>query len=241
MIFERRRYTARAGMHDEFIRLQRVRGFDGAIGAIMARLIGYFTTVSGASEQFVHLYRYDDFTDWLNRLHGLYGVPELEPYFRDVRPILSSQETDFFLPAPIDDLVPLWSGRNDWLPDSGRRLWDLRERPDLVVEESTIALVPGGLPRFWSALEELGPEMPSPPRRDRLATWHSMTGRLHVVVSYTVFASMADRDAFHVARRANDATMAFAVATRDAIIANETAYLKPVQVPEMSPMFLLDK
>ncbi len=49
MIFERRRYTTRAGMHDEFIRLQRDRGFDGAISAIMARLIGYFTTVSGAS------------------------------------------------------------------------------------------------------------------------------------------------------------------------------------------------
>ena len=41
MIFERRRYTVRAGMHSEFIRLQHVRGFDGAIGAIMSRLIGY--------------------------------------------------------------------------------------------------------------------------------------------------------------------------------------------------------
>ena len=41
MIFERRRYTVRVGMHNEFIRLQHVRGFDGAIGAIMSRLIGY--------------------------------------------------------------------------------------------------------------------------------------------------------------------------------------------------------
>ena len=136
MIFERRRYTARAGMHDEFIRLQQARGFDGAIAAIMARLIGYFTTVSGASEQFVHLYRYDDFDDWVTRLHGLYGVAELEPYFRAVRPILIRQQTEFFLPAPIDELNPLWSAGEDWLPGAGGRKWDLRETPDLMVEET---------------------------------------------------------------------------------------------------------
>ena len=63
MIFERRRYTVRAEMQNEFIRLQHVRGFDGAIGAIMARLIGYFSIVSGSMEGFIHLYRYDDFAD----------------------------------------------------------------------------------------------------------------------------------------------------------------------------------
>ena len=59
MIFERRRYTVRADMRNEFIRLQHVRVFDGAIGAIMARLIGYFSTVSDATENFIHPYRYD--------------------------------------------------------------------------------------------------------------------------------------------------------------------------------------
>jgi hypothetical protein len=241
MIFERRRYTAREGMFDEFIRLQHVRGFDGAIGAIMARLIGYFSTVSGASEQFVHLYRYDDFADWVDRLHGLYGAAELEPYFRAVRPILSKQETDFFVAAPIDDLIPLWSGENDWLPGPERQLWDLRTSPDLIVEESTVSLAPGGLPRFWSAMKEFGPEIPSAPKNDRLATWHAMTGRLHMVVSYTVFASMADREALLDARRSARATAAFAEAVRDVVVSNETAYLKPVPVAEMSPMFLLDK
>ena len=97
MIFERRRYTVRAKMQNEFIRLQRVRGFDCAIGAIMARLIGYFSIVSGASEGFIHLYRYDDLGDWLTRLHGLYDVPELQSYFFAVRQILFRQENDFFL------------------------------------------------------------------------------------------------------------------------------------------------
>ena len=240
MIFERRRYTARAGMHDEFIRLQRVRGFDGAISAIMARLIGYFTTVSGASEQFVHLYRYDDLTDWVDRLHGLYGVALLEPYFLAVRPILSSQESEFFFRAPIDELIPLWSGDNDWLPGPGGHVWDLREIPDLIIEETTVTLVPGGLPRYWAAMEEFGSELPAPPRHDRLATLHAMTGRLHVVVSYTVFPSMADRDAFHEESRTGDATIAFDNSIRDAVVAIETAFLRPVGVPEMSPMFGLD-
>lgn len=240
MIFERRRYTARAGMHDEFIRLQHIRGFNGAIGAIMARLIGYFTTVSGASEQFVHLYRYDDFADWVTRLHGLYDVPELQPYFLAVRPILSRQESEFFLPAPIDELIPLWSGENDWLPSGEGHSWDLRESPDLIVEETTVALVPGGLPRYWAAMEEFGSVLPSPPRQDTLATWHAMTGRLHVVVSYVVFRSMADRDAFRAAGRENDTRIAFDDAVRDIVVAHETAFLRPVRVPEMSPMFVLD-
>ena len=239
MIFERRRYTAHVGKHDEFIRLQQARGFDGAIAAIMARLIGYFTTVSGASEQFVHLYRYDDFDDWVTRLHGLYGVAELEPYFRAVRPILIRQQTEFFLPAPIDELNPLWSAGEDWLPGAGGRKWDLRETPDLMVEETTVALAPGGLPRYWAAMEELG-SPPSPRERDMLATWHAMTGRLHVVVGYAVFHSMADREACHAAARESDAMAAFDDAVRDVVVARETALLRPVRVAEMSPLFAID-
>ena len=240
MIFERRRYTARAGMHDEFIRLQHVRGFDGAVSAIMSRLIGYFSAVSGASEQIVHLYRYDDFADWVKRLHGLYNVPELESYFLAVRPILSRQESEFFLPAPIDDLIPLWSGDSDWLPGAGRHNWNLRDAPDLIVEETTISLFPGGLPRYWAAIGEFGSALPTPPRHDILATWHAMTGQLHVVVSYVVFRSMADRDAFRATTRANDARIAFDDAVRDMVVAHETAFLRPVRVSEMSPMFVLD-
>ena len=119
-------------------------------------------------------------------------------------------------------------------------MWDLRETPDLIVEETTVTLVPGGLPRYWAAMEEFGSELPAPPRHDRLATLHAMTGRLHVVVSYTVFPSMADRDAFHEEARASNATIAFDNAIRDAVAAHETAFLRPVRVPEMSPMFGLD-
>lgn len=240
MIFERRCYTARAGLHDEFIRLQHVRGFEGPVTAILERLIGYFTTITGAAEQFVHLYRYDDVADWIARLHGLYGVAELEPYFQGVRPILSHQESDLFLPAPVEAANPLWSGGADWLPGPGGRKWDLRETPDLVVEESTVALVPGGLPRYWAAMAEMGAEPVSPSKRDMLATWHSTTGRLHRVVGYAVFPSMAERDAYLTASRANERLATFDAAVRDIVLSRETALLRPVCVAEMSPMFAVD-
>ena len=240
MIFERRRYTVRADMRNEFIRLQHVRGFDGAIGAIMARLIGYFSTVSDATENFIHLYRYDDFGDLSTRLHGLYDVPELQSYFLAVRQILFRRENDFFLPAPIAELIPLWSDDNDWLPGEGGHKWNLRETPDLIVEESTISLVPGGLLRYWTAMEEFGSAVLSSRRRDILATWQAMTGRLHVVVSYEVFCSMADRDEFRTVVGDNDAKIAFDKAVHDIVIENESTLLRPVRVSEMSPMFVLD-
>ena len=74
------------------MKLSASNAFVGVIGAIMARLIGYSCILSDASEGFIHLYRYDDFGDWLTRLHGLYDVPELQSYFLAVRQILFRQE-----------------------------------------------------------------------------------------------------------------------------------------------------
>ena len=117
---------------------------------------------------------------------------------------------------------------------------DLRKTPDLIVEESTISLIPGGLPRYWRAMEEFGPAVLSLPRRDILATWQAMTGRLHVVVSYGVFCSMADRDAFRAAARENDAQIEFDKAVHDIVIESDSTLLRPVRVSEMSPMFMFN-
>ena len=89
-------------------------------------------------------------------------------------------------------------------------------------------------------MEEYGLAATSALRRDTLATWHALTGRQHVVVSYTVFGSMAERDACHAAARARDALAAFDDAVGDAIVERQTAFLRPVRVPEMSPLFVID-
>ena len=63
---------------------------------------------------------------------------------------------------------------------------------------------------------------------------------MHVVISYEVFCSMADRDAFRAAAQQNDAKIKFDKAVHDIVIENGSTLLRPVRVPEMSPMFMLD-
>ncbi len=233
MIFERRRYTTRVGKYDDFIAWQYRRGFDGPFASVLERLIGYFTTVSGPADQIVHLYRYDDFDDWIARLHGLYGVAELEPYFVNVRPMLAAQETEFFNRAPLDALTPLWNAAADWLPGPGAERWKLTQ--ELIVEEHSVSLRPGGLIGWWDAMNATGLAATAPLRKDPLASWVALTGRQHVVVSYNVFATMEARDAAHA--EASSAMAGFQEAVRDLIVARETRLLRPVPVPEMSPMF----
>lgn len=234
MIFERRRYTLRPGQYDEFIRLQHMRGFDGPFARVVERVIGYFISVSGPVEQIVHLYRYDDFDDWIDRLHGLYGIPEMATYFTGARAILKEQEVEFFRHAPIDELTPLWNGTTDWLPGSDGAKWDLT--PDLIVEEQSVALRPGGLIAYWDAMEEFGLTATAPLRRNTLASWFALTGRQHVVVSYQVYESMAERDACH-AEVDSPAMVEFNASTGDLVQSRETRLLRPVRVPEMSPLF----
>ncbi len=239
MIFERRRYTLRPGKYDEFIRLQHVRGFDGAFARVTERLIGYFISVSGPVEQIVHLYRYDDFDDWIDRLHGLYDIPEMEPYFVGARAILAEQKTEFFRHAPIDELTPLWNDAADWLPGPGGAKWDLTKTPDLIMEEQSVALRPGGLIPYWEAMRATGLAATRPLRKNTLATWTALTGRQHVVASYHVYESMDERDSCHAEANASPAMADFTDAISDLVQSRETRLLRPVPVAEMSPLFVI--
>ena len=120
MIFECRRYTLAPGRMGDFIALQHRRGFDGPNAGFISRAIGYFETVTGTPEQIVHLYRYDSYEDWIEKLHGLYAIPGLAFYFTEARALVERQETGFFQPAPLADLCPLWHGETDWLPGPGQ-------------------------------------------------------------------------------------------------------------------------
>ena len=237
MIFECRRYTLAAGRMGDFIALQHRRGFDGPNAGFISRVIGYFETVTGTPEQIVHLYRYDSYEDWIEKLHGLYAIPGLAFYFTEARALVERQETGFFQPAPLADLCPLWHGETDWLPGPGQERWDLGEMPDLVVEETLEALKPGGLPAYWQAMTECGLEATAPLRGNAIATWSSMTGRLHVVASWRLFASIADRERCRVEASRGAATAAFNDALRPILRERTTTLLRPVRVPQMSPLF----
>jgi hypothetical protein len=105
MLIERRCYTLKAGGLGAFWRAQDDRGYE-SVRPILDRLIGYFSAVSGPVDQVVHLYRYDSFEDWQTRLHGLYAVSSLEPYFKTVRALMSTQENAFLKPAPLGGPEP---------------------------------------------------------------------------------------------------------------------------------------
>ena len=109
--------------------------------------------------------------------------------------------------------------------------------PDLVVEETLEALKPGGLPAYWQAMNECGLEATAPLRGNTIATWSSMTGRLHVVASYRLFASIAGRE--ECRREAGDGPgmAAFNDALRPILRERTTTLLRPVRVPQMSPLF----
>ena len=237
MIFECRRYTLQPGRMGDFIDLQHRRGFDGPNAGFISRVIGYFETVTGTPEQIVHLYRYDSYEDWIEKLHGLYAISELAFYFTEARAMVERQETNFFQPAPVAGLCPLWHGETDWLPGPGKERWDLREMPDLVVEETLEAFRPGGLPAYWQAMEESGLQATASLRGDTIATWWSMTGRLHVVASYRLFSSVADREECRQEANGLPAMAAFNEALRPILRERTTTLLRPVRVPQMSPLF----
>ena len=237
MIFECRRYTLQPGRMGAFLDLQHRRGFDGPSAGFISRVVGYFETVTGTPEQIVHLYRYDGYEDWIEKLHGLYTVPEIAFYFTEARAMVDRQETNFFQPAPLGALNPLWHGGADWLPGTGQERWDLDEMPDLVVEETLEAFRPGGLPLYWQAMEDCGLEATAPLRRDTVATWWSMTGRLHVVASYRLFHSLAHRDECRREAAGTGAMSAFDEALRPILRERTTALMRPVRVAQMSPLF----
>ena len=148
MIFERRAYTMNPGRVPAFDRAQVDRGFD-LVRPFMERLVGYFSTRAGTADQIVH--RYDDLEDWNARLRGLYGVPELTPYFVNTRKMVRRQVNGFFEPLPFAALNPLWGEDRDWLPGIGKPLAPLDGA--VVVEERSFRLRPGGVPAFVDALQ----------------------------------------------------------------------------------------
>ena len=120
MIFECRRYTLAPGRMGDFIALQHRRGFDGPNAGFISRAIGYFETVTGTPEQIVHLYRYDSYEDWIEKLHGLYAIPGLAFYFTEARALVERQETGFFPARPARRSVPAMARRDRLAARAGK-------------------------------------------------------------------------------------------------------------------------
>jgi hypothetical protein len=179
MLFEQRIYTLASASADRFWSLQHERGFE-LVRPIMERLVGYFSTRVGSNDVIVHWWRFDSFEDWRQRLHGLYEVDALLPYFKQVRALLSAQENKFLTVAPLDALNPIWSQASDWLPGlNPLKLGVLTS--EVCVEMEILQLRPGTLPSYWQAWQNIHPDLLKTNQQRLIGCFYTWVGALHEV------------------------------------------------------------
>lgn len=102
MIFEKRTYRVSAGKAPEFLKLYEAEG----LGLITryAKLIGCWTTESGALNSIVFLWGYDSFAHRTEQRAKLGADPEWQAFVPKILPYLEFQESVFLTPAGFSPL-----------------------------------------------------------------------------------------------------------------------------------------
>lgn len=235
MLFEQRCYTLKPGATTAFWQAQVDRGFE-LVKPIGDRLIGYFSTLSGSADQVTHLYRYDSFDDWKNRLHGLYGVPALEPYFTTARALMTAQHNQFFALAPVAQLNPLWGDGQDWVPDQPAPQLP-GATPGSLIEERSTLLLPGTAPAYWQQWREVLDDTALVDQGSLLLTLVSLVGRQHQVLMYRHFPDLQARQALQERRQASAIWTRFQQAVTPFVASEDTKLLRPGPLAPLSPLF----
>lgn len=235
MLFEQRCYSFKPGAVPAFWQAQIDRGFN-LVQPIQQRLVGYFQGVTGPLDQVTHLYRYDSFDDWKQRLHGLYGVPALEPYFRTVRALMSAQQNQFFTLAPVTELNPIWGEGRDWTPDQPSPTLP-RAAPDSLVEETTTVLLPGAMPAYWQAWRSFVRDAELLDAESLMVSLVSMVGRQHQVVVYRQFPDMKTRDERLAVRQDIEGWRALQKILAPMVVSQQTRLMRPAPLAELAPLF----
>ena len=158
-------------------------------GPILERNIGYFSAVTGSSEEVVHLYRFDSLDQW-DALYKAYYKAQSADYFALVRPWMLRQENSFLAPPPIASLAARWTGPCLLAP-SGLARGEPGAPESACVVETTTMLFPGGVPVYWQAREAHWLTL-EPLDDNLMAELVSLVGRLHRVVRYEAFRDPAE-------------------------------------------------
>ena len=235
MLFEQRIYTLTCETAERFWELQRERGFE-LVRPIMERLMGYFSTRIDDQDVIVHWWRFDSYEDWHQRLHGLYHVEALNPYFKKVRALLSMQENKFLMHAPIADLNPIWSATSDWLPgdaplDTGT------EAGAVCVEMEVIQLRPGSLQAYWQAWQEEGLRAAPLARQRLIGVFYTLVGRLHEVTVLRWHGSQDQAARWRDQLEGHARWNAFSAATNPLVVSRRSHWLAPAPGKQLSPLF----
>lgn len=234
-MFEQRIYTLTSETAGRFWELQHERGFE-LVRPIMERLMGYFSTRIDDRDVIVHWWRFDSFEDWQQRLHGLYHVEALTPYFRKVRALLAMQENKFLTHAPIDALNPIWSTTSDWLPGDAPLTTGV-EAGGLCVEMEVVQLRPGGLPAYWQAWRSEGLGTGPLATQGLIGVFHTLVGRLHEVTILRWHAGQDQAGRWRDRLAAQARWNAFSTAIAPLVASTRSHWLLPAPGKQLSPLF----
>jgi hypothetical protein len=234
MIFERRAYRLRPGRLQDFWGAQRKWNVSERAASILGHNLSYF---GGAfdDDQVVHLYRFESLEQWKQCYDEFYRA-QLPDYFTTVRPWVLEQEIALFVAPPIEQLTALWLQDTPALPEE-LGAHDELEATELIVVEEILDFVPGGLPAFWDAYQQFFSGAGELANRYVMGSLVSLIGRLHRVLTYRCFRSLAQAREHAIALRSDPHWQVFAQRSRDAVVASQTALLSPSPVPEQRSLF----
>lgn len=235
MLFERRAYTLRTGAETKFWGLQRQWNTPKTIPGYLQRCIGYFHTLAGPAEQVVHLYRYDSYDDWKSRLFGIY-TPDRAEYFSEARKLLIAQENMFLNLAAIPHASPLWGEGRDWLP--GEPAFNPAAAiDDIVAVETTIDLVPGGLPVFFETTRIFSDDADGRHGANSIACFSTLVGPQHRILQYTWYANAHEAERHQRGMAKSDRWREYRESIRPYVRGHQVSFLKVTPIVWMRPLF----
>jgi hypothetical protein len=79
MIYDLRTFTVKSGRFSEFIELHKKLAFP-LVAKHLGKPVGYWATVTGEMNEFVHLWRFDDYSDMERRHSALNDDPAWRDY-----------------------------------------------------------------------------------------------------------------------------------------------------------------
>ena len=98
-IYELRTYTLEVGRLADAFRIYRELGWP-AIEKYQDKLIGYFTSDTGALNQLVHLWRFDDDADRRRHWKTMFADPDFITFGSELAPLILRQESNLMRSAP---------------------------------------------------------------------------------------------------------------------------------------------
>ena len=235
MVFERRAYTFRPGKIGAFWQAQEDWNTPQVYGVVLDNNLSYFSTIAGPSEQVIQLYRFDSLDHW-RACYDTYYTTQKPDYFALVRPMMQRQENGFFIAPPVAELAAHLTATPPTLPQAVAAAAS-KDAANLCVVETALDLFPGGLPAYWEACCKHNVAAHPIDTPHRVAMLFTLIGRIHRIIQYRAFATLAAAQAHQEALAADPAWRAFVSDHSSWVARSQTLFLKPAPWPRMRTLW----